>query len=140
MDTLPPLKAAKLAAEVYLVQSERTSENFFKDTVFSADSRKTLQATVGTRLINTKDGFGACAAGAGDYENDVFLVFRGSTFANYAADWISNARIGLEIGVSGKPVHIGFNHIFKSMIPQLETFFNSLSGQNQELSTVLVTA
>ena len=70
----------------------------------------------------------------GDYENDVFLVFRGSTFANYAADWISNARIGLEIGVSGKPVHIGFNHIFKSMIPQLETFFNSLSGPKPRIA------
>ena len=140
MTTLPPLKAAEFAAGVYGVQSDRSGADFFADDLFSKNKTQTLQATVGSRLINTKDGFGACAAGAGDYENDVFLVFRGSTFANYAADWISNARIGLEIGVSGKPVHIGFNHIFKSMIPQLETFFNSLSGQNQELSTVLVTA
>ena len=128
MTTLPPSKAVKLAALVYAVQNERTSELFFGDAVFSSNNKQTLQASVGSRLINTKDGFGACATGAGEYENDVFLVFRGSTFANYGADWISNARIGLEIGASGKPVHIGFNHIFKSMISQLEAFFASLSG------------
>ncbi|BCD99355.1 hypothetical protein [Marinagarivorans cellulosilyticus] len=112
MATVPPSKAAKLAALVYAVQNERTSDLFFGDASFSTEKAQTLQATVGSRLINTKDGFGACATGAGIYENDVFLVFRGSTFANYGADWISNARIGLEIGISGKPVHIGFNHIF----------------------------
>ena len=81
-----------------------------------------MKASVGSRLINTRDTFGVCAKGTGDYKDDVFLIFRGSTLANYGADWVSNARIGLEIGVSGKPVHIGFNHIFKSMIEQLETF------------------
>lgn len=130
MANLSPIDASNLAADVYLTQSSLTAGVFFENnmSLLSSSGSTKMDAEVGFRLLNTKDTFGVCAAGVGDYQNDVFLVFRGSTTANFGADWASNARIGLEIGISGKPVHIGFNHIFKSMVKQLEDFFASLNG------------
>ena len=124
MSLLSPIASSKLAADIYLTQNKNDEEIFFPrhSTILTATSSSVVNAEVGSRLLNTRDAFGVACKGTGDYKDDVFLIFRGSTLANYGADWVSNARIGLEIGVSGKPVHIGFNHIFKSMIEQLETF------------------
>ncbi|WP_370980467.1 lipase family protein [Agaribacterium sp. ZY112] len=128
MTELSPTKASELATDIYAIQSERTAERFFKKDIFLTKTGNKLKAEVGSRLINTRDSFGACVHGAGQYKDDVFLIFRGSTTANYCADWVSNARIGLEIGETGNPVHIGFNHIFKSMLPQIKEFFQSNSN------------
>jgi len=80
-----------------------------------------LKAEVGSRLINTRDGFGICAVGGKGYEKDMFLLFRGSTSANNNADWISNGRIGVTATING-PVHIGFQNIFSSMLPEIRKF------------------
>jgi pimeloyl-ACP methyl ester carboxylesterase len=63
--------------------------------------------------------------GGKGYENDIFIIFRGST--KLAADWLTNARIGVQTSASGWPVHIGFNTAFKSMLPQIMAF---LRGAN----------
>lgn len=131
MSSLTPTQSSNLAADIYLVQDKNTEGVFFEihQDVIQAGSSNVMKAEVGSRLINTRDAFGVACKGSGEYERDVFLIFRGSTLANYGADWISNARIGLEIGESDWPVHIGFNHIFKSMIPHLKNFFASLNGK-----------
>jgi hypothetical protein len=130
MTTINPFDAAQLALSIYAIQNPKSAKVFFRTNkaIVAEGNHGALDATVGSRLINTRDTFGVCVHGAGEFENDVFLVFRGSTLANFGADWVSNARIGLEIGLSGRPVHIGFNHIFTSMEPQLKNFFNSLNG------------
>ena len=130
-DTLTPKLAANLADRIYTVQDQEEFEEFLTLSVFDQNNSKAslLKATVGTRLINTKDGFGACIVGSGDYCDDVFLIFRGSTTANYGADWLSNARIGLEISKVGSPVHIGFNHIFTSMVGEIDRFLSGLQCQ-----------
>jgi len=71
------------------------------------------------------DGFGLCALGAGEYEGHVFLVFRGTTEANNKADFITDARIGITTSKAGLPVHIGFNHTFNSMLPDIRDFIAS---------------
>ena len=131
MSSLTPTQSSNLAADIYLVQDKNTEGVFFEihQDVIQAGSSNVMKAEVGSRLINTRDAFGVACKGSGSYEPDVFLIFRGSTLANYGTDWISNARIGLEIGESDWPVHIGFNHIFKSMIPHLKDFFASLNGK-----------
>ena len=132
MTVLVPRIAAELASDVYLVQNPYSVRAFFSRPEFSSDIRKKahLTATVGFRIANVKDGFGVCAVGAGEYKNDVFLIFRGSTNKNNMADWVSNARIGVEFSKTGRPVHLGFNHIFTSMLPDIEAFMaeNHVSG------------
>lgn len=118
--------AAKMAAEIYTVQGDN-ARIFLMRPEFKqgADTNKPVQASVGSRLINTRDGFGVCALGKGAYQNDVFLIFRGSTTANYYADWINNARVGVERSSTGSLVHLGFNHIFLSMLGQLRRFLDA---------------
>lgn len=126
MSELVAKVAAELAKEVYFVQDEFTVEAILSRPEFSKKSsdKQHLKATVGSRLVNTQDGFGICALGGKNYENDIFLVFRGSTDANHKADWVSNFRIGVEYSRTGLPVHVGFNHIFGSMLPKIREFLN----------------
>jgi len=121
---LKPKVAAELAKDIYLVQSEQFIKVFLTRNEFSQakSGSKQLNAVVGSRLINTRDGFGVCAMGGDKYENELFLIFRGSTNANSNADWVSNARIGVASSKTGSPVHLGFNHIFNSMLPQIQSF------------------
>jgi len=124
MAELSPRVAAELAKDIYLVQQERMLKAFLLRPEFSTKSEdsKHLKAEVGSRLINTRDGFGVCALGGDANKNELFVIFRGSTSANHNADWVSNARIGIEFSKNGMPVHIGFNSIFSSMLPQIRNF------------------
>ena len=131
MSQLSPRVAAELASEVYDVQSELFLKGFLARPEFSKieSNKKHLVAEVGGRLLRTtKDGFGVCALGGKGYENDLFLIFRGSTFANKNADWISNGRIGIQTSNNGLPVHIGFNTIFNSMLPDIKNFLAAVKG------------
>lgn len=123
---LQPLAAAKLALGIYDVNSGNKDalKLFLKNKMFSqGNGQATLQGEVGGRMFRAaKDGFGLCAIGADQYKGDLFLIFRGTTTANNNADMVSDARIGIERSVSGSPVHIGFNHAFKSMLPEIKAF------------------
>lgn len=126
MSILSPQIVSLLAKDIYQVQTGATFliRGFLNRPEFSQKSAdaKHLKAEVGSRIINTKDGFGMCVRGGKGYEKDLFLIFRGSTTANIGADWISNARIGVERSQTGLPVHIGFNSIFCSMKSSIEEF------------------
>lgn len=131
MAELSPRVAAELAKDVYLVQNEKLLGALLTRPEFSKDkSVKThLVAEVGGHLLRTsKDGFGVCALGGKGYENELFLIFRGSTFANRNADWISNGRIGIQTSRNGLPVHIGFNSIFNSMRSDIERFLTRVGN------------
>ena len=64
---ISPKTAADLAEGVYLIQSTLASviEDFLDRPEFSRKSGSAahLKAEVGSRLINTKDGFGMCVRG-----------------------------------------------------------------------------
>jgi len=135
MESLTPTVAAKLAEDVYSVQQESLLSIFLARPEFTKnDNNKIgLKAEVGSRIINTKDGFGICAAGGVGRENDIFLIFRGSTKANNNADWVSNAMIGVEPSKTGFPVHLGFNQVFSSMLADIDTFLL----ENKQLNGVI---
>lgn len=131
MERLSPRIAAELAQEIYAVQVESELEIFMMRPEFSSNKRakRDLEANVGGRLIRSAlDGFGVCAAGGPGYENDLFLMFRGSTSANSGADWVSNFKIGLDFTSSGRPAHVGFLNIFRSMMRDIENFLSQQSG------------
>ncbi len=48
-------------------------------------------------------------------------MFRGSTKSNFGADWLSNARCGVQSSAAGM-VHVGFSHIFDSMRQEIGRF------------------
>lgn len=139
MATLFPKIASELAADVYAVQDEDELEVFLMRSEFSENpsNKVHLQADVGGRIIrNAVDGFGVCAVGGAGYENDIFLMFRGSTHANNGADWVSNFKLGLDFTSSGRPAHVGFLNIFRSMQPQIEQFLSQNSGRQGTIHCV----
>lgn len=118
--------AAKLALGVYDVNSGNHDalKLFLKNSLFAPDA-KAIKASVGGYVLKAaKDGFGVCAKGAGAYKGNIFLIFRGTTEANNKADFVTDARIGIKTSKTGLPVHIGFNHTFNSMLPEIQKFIS----------------
>lgn len=124
MPAINPGVAASLANGVYAAQSEKTAEAFLKNPLFSQQlgSSQRINAEMGFRIVNVKDGFGICARGGKGFEKDLFIMFRGTTMSHYGADVISDLRIGVEMSETGLPVHVGFNHAFCSMLPGINEF------------------
>jgi triacylglycerol lipase len=126
---LTPTVAASLAFNVYTVNGndKLALKTFMQARVFAKNGNKSLlSAEVGGRVLKaTKDGFGLCALGGGQYEGDLFLIFRGTTDKNGNADVITDARIGICTSKTGLPVHIGFNHAFNSMLPDIRQFISA---------------
>ena len=125
---LSPTKASELALGVYEVNSgdTRRLKAFLSNRIFAqGNSKALLKADVGGRILKaTKDSFGLCATGGGQYEGDLFLIFRGTTDKNNNADVLTDARIGIGMSKTGLPVHIGFNHAFNSMLPEIRQFIS----------------
>lgn len=125
---LSPEDAALLAERVYSVNSEKplSLKVFLANKLFAKtqSSKMVLNAAVGGRIFRAaEDAFGVCALGGGEYSSDLFLVFRGTTKANNKADFVTDARIGITRSKTGSPVHVGFNHTFNSLLPEIKKFF-----------------
>ena len=121
-NVLNPRAAATLADAVYTVGSgdDLALKAFLSNPLFSsnAQSQQTLNAAVGGRIIKSAiDGFGLAAMGGGQFQGDLFLVFRGTTSRNKGADFLTDARIGLT-----NARHIGFKHAFRSMREDISDF------------------
>ena len=116
---LNPRAAANLADSVYTVGSgdELALKAFMANPLFSS-TQQTLQAALGGRIIRSAvDGFGLAAMGGGQFQGDLFLVFRGTTTRNKKADFLTDARIGIS-----NSRHIGFTHAFRSMRDDIRDF------------------
>jgi len=122
MATLSPLESALLAEEVYLIQNERTAKAFMARSEFASEAKSTkqLEASVGTLFWRAENSFEVFAKGSGRFQNDLFLVFRGTTDSK--ADWASNLNVGVQMSQTGLPVHSGFNKVFISMLPGIREF------------------
>lgn len=132
---LSPIVAAELAQGIYAINDatkKKDLETFLASRYFSkGGGQKQLSGAVGGRLIRAaNDSFGLCAKGANAFEGDLFLIFRGTTTENDNADMLTDARIGIQRSVTGSPVHIGFDHAFRSMLPDIRQFISqsSISG------------
>ncbi len=135
MSELTPPVAATLAGRIYDVQNPMLVDIFLKLPYFAstkksgASPHSHLKAEIGGRVVlNFKDGFGVCAHGGKGYEDEIFLIFRGTTTANKKADILTDARIGITSNSAGLPVHTGFYHCFSSMLPDIKRFFSANKG------------
>lgn len=133
---LTPFESSELARDIYGVNEndELKLELLLSNPLFSetTSNSNVVSAKVGGRLFRSaKDSFGLMTMGSGAFQNDAFLIFRGTTEANNKADWVTDARIGFSISKTGIPVHSGFNQTFNSMLPEIEKFFSEskVTGQ-----------
>jgi triacylglycerol lipase len=125
MHALAPKEAAKLAAGVYLVNKgdDLALKAYLKNKAFRQENPtkpKVIKASVGGRIFKaSQDNFGVMASG----DRDLFLIFRG-TDTKKSADKVTDLRTGICLSKTNLPVHIGFNHTFNSMLPEIENFLN----------------
>ncbi|MDK2779389.1 MAG: lipase family protein [Pseudomonadota bacterium] len=128
MTELSPYNTAHLAEGVYAVNANDALalRIFLANPLFKSQQQedtRQLQAEVGGRLFrHAVDNFGVMAKGSGQFKDDVFIIFRGTTGANKNADAITDARIGICTSETNLPVHIGFNNSFTSMLPEIKAF------------------
>jgi len=129
---LKPSEIADLAAGIYVVNEsdKRALRAFMSNRAFSSKSQALTASVGGKFFLSAQDGFGVCAMGGKDYPGDLFLVFRGTTEANNKADFVTDGHIGLTRSSTGHMVHVGFNHTFTSMLPQIRAFLakNKVTG------------
>lgn len=134
MSELSPKLAAELALDIYSIQNEKLVDVLLARQEFTGNGKQksTLLAKTGGRtrwLHRTTDAFGICALGGPGtiYAKDMFLIFRG-TNKDKTADLITDGRIGLQPSVTGVPVHIGFNEVFKSMRSKIRDIIKECKG------------
>ncbi len=111
MKELSPLTSASLAREIYAVRTESAFSIFLQRKEFSNKkfSNQKLHADTGGYLIKKQSAFGVCAMGGAGYENELFIIFRGTDTAH---DVISDLWIGISRSKTGLPVyHI---HLFSA--------------------------
>lgn len=141
MKEISPTEAAQLADDVYDIQDPAEVKRFLDHPLFkkpenpSFSPHKHLNAEIGGRiLLNHNDGFGICAQGSN--ADELFLIFRGTTTANKKADFLTDGRIGITNSSAGLPVHIGFNHCFTSMLPDIRTFFKDHANSSKTVHCI----
>lgn len=122
--------AAKLAADVYGVRNNTELKIFLMSPEFSSkgNASTSLTAEVGSRLLNTRDSFAVCARGGDEFPDDIFVLFPGTTGANYGADIITDMRMGLNVSATGSFVHSGFNQVFSSLLGDLAKYLSVQNG------------
>lgn len=129
---ISPSEVAKLASGIYVVNEsdKRALRAFMSNKAFSSQSQALTAHVGGKFFLSANDGFGVCAMGGKDNPGDLFIIFRGTTTANNRADFVTDGHVGLTRSSSGHMVHVGFNHTFSSMLPQIRAFIakNKVTG------------
>jgi triacylglycerol lipase len=130
MNQLSPKLASELAANVYSLIDVDDADifgNTYIEKHFSLNSRGI--GKTGGFIFNRQSGFAAMGLGKGQYQGDAIIAIRGTEFSS-AADWSTNAQIGLSVGDGSQIVHAGFNNAFTSLRPQFATFLDKWRTSN----------
>lgn len=93
------------------------------------DFQKRSIGETGGYILNRESGFAALGTGKGKYQGDAVIAIRGTEFTS-AADWGTNAQIGLRAAANNQPVHAGFQRAFSSLRPQFQQFLNQWRASN----------
>lgn len=122
MPILTPTQAGEIALGVYDLRrrslADALATGIGTDGMFAVDS--TFKGASGALMFRELSTFGYVARGVGAFATEAIIATRGTAMM---ADWITDARVGLQIGPGGLPVHAGFNETFRSFAAELATFF-----------------
>ncbi|MDO6774127.1 lipase family protein [Shewanella sp. 3_MG-2023] len=130
MSQLSPKLASELAARVYSVIDLDLTPNFGNQYInkhFALNN--TGIGKTGGFIFNRHSGFAAMGIGKGQYQGDAIIAIRGTQFSS-AADWSTNAQVGLSFGDGSQIVHAGFNNAFTSLKQQFADFLDSWRNAN----------
>lgn len=126
MSLLGPLVTAQAASAIYEIldpsaQLYKMFPQLLNDNFELASGTK-MTGKSGGLILRSNSGFALAARGKSkEYSDDALLVIRGT---KKLADWITDAK-AYWVKPNGTRIHSGFNSVFESLKPQLETFFTS---------------
>ena len=130
MSLLTPGEAAAIADGVYLLIDHSVAELHERqepigcEGLFTVGDSGKFTGKSGGLMFKKISGFGYVAAGEGRYAGDLLIATRGTKIN---IDWLSNLNIGMQLGPGGRPVHAGFNEVWKSAAPEIRAM---LHGRN----------
>lgn len=131
MSKFSAYQAAVLADDIYALtklqnieQAVKYLKNEYGDVLTVADQNMLAGKTGGPGFIKVRTAFGFMLVGHGKLEGHAVILFRGT---QYLADWLTNFNIGVSRSALAQPVHDGFNQSFKSMLPQIQRFMNTIT-------------
>ena len=124
MPILNPYESAVSADAIYaILNSNIILHNFFPQSIndnFELASGTKMTGKSGGLILKSTSGFALEARGKSmAFKDDALLVIRGT---KKLVDWITDANAFL-VKPNGTRVHKGFNGVFESLKPQLDTFF-----------------
>ena len=130
MSALTPSQAAAIASGVYLLLDHSVAELRERqepigcEGLFTADEDSKFTGKSGALMFKKISGFGYVAAGEGARAGELLVATRGT---KVNIDWLSNLNIAMQLGPSSRPVHAGFNEVWKSVAPEIREM---LRGRN----------
>ncbi len=122
MSALTPTQAADIAQGVYLLidhsvaELRERQEPIGCEGLFAAGDNGRFQGKSGGLMFKKISGFGYVAVGEGARAGELLVVTRGTKIN---IDWLSNLNIAMQLGPSSRPVHAGFNEVWKSVAPEI---------------------
>ncbi|MGI2193191.1 lipase family protein [Shewanella baltica] len=129
MTVLSPKMASELSFSVYGLISNTTS--LFGTPYINRhfEFQRTGVGKTGGYILDRQSGFAAMGVGKERYQGDAVIAIRGTEFSS-AADWGTNAQIGLRMADNKQPVHAGFQRSFSSLRPQFQVFLDQWRRTN----------
>lgn len=124
--TLSPKEAAGIARKVYTVRTESDMQDAYEASgglgirdSFDVATSKRMTSTTGPRMLSSPSGFGFIATGKGSRQGEALIALRGTVTA---ADWWTDANIGLASGPNGHRVHSGFNRTYEPIGQAIQSY------------------
>lgn len=128
MSVLTPKFSAELASNVYQIKDDLARRAFVANykSVFNMDTSVMATGKTGAFVVVKKPHvMGLMASGTAEYENQVFVAFKG-TASLY--DALTDLNAGLRPSHTGCHVHQGFYYAFDSVFKELRQFTSGLKG------------
>ncbi|BFM16843.1 lipase family protein [Maricurvus nonylphenolicus] len=131
MNSLSPVYAAELAADIYNIKSELTVNDFLEVHAdsFEVNQDDKIKGTTGALgILKSTHNMGVAAFGKEDkYKGQAFVIIKGTASL---FDGLTDLNAGLKRFETGGLVHQGFYYTFQSFLPQLRAFASELATKN----------
>ena len=127
IETLSPVYAANLAADVYDVKSSITRDDFIAEYAqdMLIDKSSMSQGRTGGYIFNKQHVMGVLAVGQGKYKGTAFVAIKG-TASLY--DALTDLNAGVRISHTGFAIHQGFYYAFDSILSDMLIFATKLQN------------
>lgn len=127
--TLDARFAATLAQDAYRLKDDITRKIVLFEHKDRFEVEEELKGKTGAFIVlKSSHIMGACAFGIKQYENQAFVILKGTASG---FDALTDLNAGITRSNSGGQVHQGFQYTFESFLPQLKAFQTELAKRNK---------